>query len=92
MTVQELHLVDGAASWDVGAGIGKTVVGRANRVPGSQVTPEATDVSLVAQVRRRAVRLGKNQREGLGRSIVVRVSRSGLSRGRLNTSHAGVDH
>lgn len=92
VTVQKLHLVDGAASWDVGAGVGKTVVGRADRVPGSQVTPESTDVDLVTQVVCRAMGLGQNQWEGLGRSVVVRVSRSGLSRSRLDTSHAGADY
>lgn len=87
MTVEQVHLVDGAASWDVRAGVGEAVVGRAHGVPGSQVTPEAGNVNIVANDLCRAMRLGKDQGEGLCGSIVVGVSRSSLSRSRLDTSH-----
>lgn len=85
MAVQQQHLVDGAAFRNQRVGVGQTIVGGRDRVPGTEVSPIFGDVKAVAELRR-TMRLRCDQREGLGRASVVWVGGSSLISGRLSAS------
>lgn len=85
VTVQQKHLVDGAAIRDQGVSLVQTIVGRRDRVPGTEVTPVLCNVKLITKGRR-AMRLRHSQRESGSGSRVVRVQRSSLDGIALETS------